>query len=296
MSTPELRSDHRAHGIAMMVMAAALWSLHDAGSKILTESYSIFQILLVRSVFAVVPLVIIMRHEGGWARLRTRRPLVLLSRGLLGVGSFGLFLSALPMLPLASAFAILMSSPLFITALSGPVLGERVTRQQWYAVLVGFVSVLVMLRPEGGIPPIAGGMLLLSNVCYAAGMMATRRLGTVERASTLTLYANLVFVAAGAVTAPFSWRAPGLVDFSMLAGIGILAGLAQYCMTQAFRVAPPAVVAPFEYCSLLWAVLLGYLIWHDLPNWSIGLGACGVIGSGLYVIHQETQRNKTLSG
>ena len=289
------RADSARRGILMMVIATALWSAHDAASKWLTEEYSIFQILFLRSLFALFPILLLVHREGGLAQLRTRRLAALLGRGCLGATAFGLFLAALPLMPLASAYAIAMSAPLLITALSVPLLGERVGPRRWAAVLVGFAAVLLMIRPEAGdgwtggeIPLVGAGILLVAMLFYALGMMATRALGRTESAARMTFYASLVFLAAGAATAPFVWVTPSLGDLALFAAVGLLAGLAQYCMTQAFRIAPPATVAPFEYSAMVWAVIFGFLIWGDLPGWQVSVGSAVIVLSGLYVLHRET--------
>lgn len=276
----------------MMMAATALWAAHDAAGKWLTEEYSIFQILFMRSLFSFVPILLLARRDGGMACLRTRRLAAVLGRGCLGVTAFSLFLAALPLMPLADAYAIAMSAPLFITALSVPLLGERVGPRRWGAVLIGFAAVIFMLQPgggpESGIVPLAAAILLASNLFYALGMMATRALGRTESAVCMTFYGGLLFLAIGAVTAPFVWVTPSPGDFALLAAVGILAGLAQYCMTQAFRIAPPATVAPFEYSAVVWAVILGFVIWGDLPGWTVSLGAAVIVLSGLYILHRES--------
>lgn len=280
-------ADNVRLGILLMVAASALWTLHDAVSKLLTEHYSVFQILFVRSLFAFLPLLALAWRAGGIGTLRTRRPAANLGRGIIGVTSFTLFLFALPLMPLANVFAIGMSAPLFIAALSGPLLGERVGGRQWAAVLVGFAAVLVMLRPGGDMVPLAVVLVLGSNLCYALGMTLTRTLGRSESAATMTLFGCAVFLAVGAAVSPFVWITPTLVDFALMAFIGLIAGLAQYCMTQAFRIAPPAAVTPFEYTCMVWAVVLGLAIWGDVPGWSVLAGAAVIVLSGLYILRTQ---------
>jgi drug/metabolite transporter (DMT)-like permease len=280
-------ADDARLGIAMMVAAAAVWALHDAASKWLAESYPVFQILLTRSVFGLLPILLIAHRTGGLGKLRSRRTAALLGRGSMGAASFILFLLALPMMPFADIFAVTMSAPLVITALSSFILREPVGWRRWSAVLVGFAAVLVIVQPEGGIVPEAAALLLASVLFYAVAMLATRRLGRTESAATMSFYSGLVFLLVGAAVAPFVWGPPPLADFALMAGTGLLAGLAQYCMTQAFRVAPPATVAPFEYTTMVWALILGYLVWGDFPSWMVLGGAVVIIASGLYVLHRE---------
>ncbi len=286
------RTDNPTLGVLLMSLAAFLWVLHDAISKWVMQDYSIYQLLLLRTVFSLLPILIVVRREGEYIRLRDARVWVCLGRGCLAVACMVLFLAALPLMPLTDIFAIVMSAPLLISALSALILKERVTIRRWVAILIGFSAVLVMVRPGG--EAISPGALLVvgSVVIYSFAMILTRRLGSTESAGAMTFYSALVFLAVGLVAAPFSWVRPTPIGMLLMAAIGLLAGSAQYCVTQAFRIAPPSLVAPFEYTSLLWAMLFGFLVWGDVPTALVLVGATVVIISGIYVLHDEkaTQR------
>jgi drug/metabolite transporter (DMT)-like permease len=284
---PHPRTDNSKHGVLLMSLAAFLWVLHDAISKWLLQDYSIYQVLLLRTVFSLLPIVIVLRHEGGIVRLRGARVWVCLGRGCLAVACFVLFLAALPLMPLTDIFAIVMSAPLLISALSALVLKERVTFRRWVAILIGFSAVLVMVRPGGDV--VSPGALLVVGavVVYSFTMILTRRLGSTESAGAMTFYSALVFLAVGLIAAPFSWIWPTPIGMLLMAATGLLAGSAQYCLTEAFRIAPPSLVAPFEYTSLLWAMLFGFLVWGDVPTALVLVGAAVVIISGTYVLHDE---------
>jgi drug/metabolite transporter (DMT)-like permease len=281
------RTDDSTLGVLLMSLAAFLWVLHDAISKWVMQDYSIYQVLLLRTVFSLLPILIVVRREGGYIRLRHARVWVCLGRGCLAVASFMLFLAALPLMPLTDIFAIVMSAPLLISALSALVLKERVTFRRWVAILIGFSAVLVMVRPGG--EAISPGALLVVGavVTYSFAMILTRRLGSTESAGAMTFYSALVFLAVGLIAAPFSWIRPTPIGMLLMAATGLLAGSAQYCLTEAFRIAPPSLVAPFEYTSLLWAMLFGFLIWGDVPTALVLAGAAVVIASGIYVLHDE---------
>jgi drug/metabolite transporter (DMT)-like permease len=275
-----------------MSLAAFLWVLHDAISKWVMQDYSIYQILLLRTVFSLLPILIVLRHEGGYVRLRDARAWVCLGRGCLAVACFVLFLAALPLMPLTDIFAIVMAAPLLIAVLSALVLKESVGFRRWMAILVGFSAVLVMVRPAGGVSPPGALLVVGSVVTYSFAMILTRRLGSTESAGAMTFYSALVFLAVGLIAAPFTWIQPTPTGMLLMAATGLLAGCAQYCLTEAFRIAPPSVVAPFEYTSLLWAMLLGFLVWGDVPTTLVLVSAAVVIVSGIYVLHDEkaTQR------
>jgi drug/metabolite transporter (DMT)-like permease len=284
---PHPRTDNSKLGVLLMSLAAFLWVLHDAISKWLLQDYSIYQVLLLRTVFSLLPIVIVLRHEGGIVRLRGARVWVCLGRGCLAVACFVLFLAALPLMPLTDIFAIVMSAPLLISALSALVLKERVTFRRWVAILIGFAAVLVMVRPGGDV--VSPGALLVVGavVVYSFTMILTRRLGSTESAGAMTFYSALVFLAVGLIAAPFSWIWPTPIGMLLMAATGLLAGSAQYCLTEAFRIAPPSLVAPFEYTSLLWAMLFGFLVWGDVPTALVLVSAAVVIISGIYVLHDE---------
>jgi drug/metabolite transporter (DMT)-like permease len=289
---PHSRTDNSTLGVLLMSLAAFLWVLHDAISKWVMQDYSIYQLLLLRTVFSLLPIMIVLRHEGGTVRLRDARVWACLGRGCLAVACFVLFLAALPLMPLTDIFAIVMSAPLLICALSALVLKERITFRRWAAILIGCSAVLAMVRPGGDV--ISPGALLVVGavVVYSFAMILTRRLGSTESAGAMTFYSALVFLVVGLIAAPFSWVRPTPIGMLLMAATGLLAGSAQYCLTQAFRIAPPSLVAPFEYTSLLWAMLFGFLVWGDVPTALVLVSAAVVIASGIYVLHDEkaTQR------
>jgi drug/metabolite transporter (DMT)-like permease len=284
---PQFRNDNAKHGVLLMSLAAFLWVLHDAISKWLLQDYSIYQVLLLRTVFSLLPIWIVVRREGGYGRLRDSRIGVCLGRGCLAVACFVLFLAALPLMPLTDIFAIVMSAPLLIYALSALLLKEPVGLRRWLAVLVGFCAVLVMVRPGGAVSPIGALLVMGSVITYSLAMILTRRLGSTESAGAMTFYSALVFLVVGLVGAPFTWIQPTPFGLLLMAATGLLAGSAQYCLTEAFRIAPPSVVAPFEYTSLIWAILFGFLVWGDVPTTLVLVGAAVVIISGIYVLHDE---------
>jgi drug/metabolite transporter (DMT)-like permease len=275
-----------------MSFAAFLWVLHDAISKWVMQDYSIYQVLLLRTVFSLLPILIVVRHEGGTIRLQNARVWVCLGRGCLAVACFALFLAALPLMPLTDIFAIMMSAPLLILALSALILKEPVGFRRWIAVLVGFSAVLVMVRPGGDVSSRGALLAVGAVVVYSFAMILTRRLGSTESTGAMTFYSALIFLAVGLIAAPFTWIRPTPTAFLLMAATGLLAGSAQYCLTEAFRIAPPSLVAPFEYTSLLWAMLFGFLVWGDVPTALVLMSAAVVIVSGIYVLHDERATQK----
>ena len=243
----------------------------------------------MRSLFSLPIMLLVIRLEHGRIALDTNRFWLLLLRGLLSVGSFSLFLVGLKLMPLASAFAIGMSAPLVVAALSGPLLGERPTRQQLVAVIVGFLAVMVMIRPGGDISLNGAVVMIISTVLFALAIILTRSLGRTESAGVMTFYVSLVFLVAGGLVTPFVWVTPNPVDAGLMAVAGVLSAIALYCTTQACRLAPISLVVPFEYMGLVWALIGGYLIWAEVPGLSVILAAVVVVSSGLYMVRSETR-------
>ncbi|HYG87437.1 MAG TPA: DMT family transporter [Azospirillum sp.] len=275
-------------GIALIVAAFALFSVVDGLMKHLTSTYPLVQAVFFNAAFSLIPIVGFALARGGPRMLATRRPGVQLLRGIIGgtagVGAFFAFAR----MPMADVYAILFASPLVITALAGPMLGERVGPRRWAAVLAGFAGVLFMLRPSGAMNAGALGALV-SAVCFSLSALIVRRAGQTETAPSWPFYGNLLAVALLAPMQPFVWLAPDPADLPLLVGTGLVAGVALLCLMAAFRMAPGPVVAPFQYTQMLWGVLFGALIFGDAPDPSMALGAATVILSGLYILRRESR-------
>lgn len=211
-----------------------------------------------------------------------------------------LFFYAFALMPLAEVVAIAFSAPLFITALSMPLLGERVGPRRWAAVVVGFAGVLVILRPGTELFQPVAFLPLTASLFLALAMLQVRLLTRTETNIALMTY----MTSAGAlVTAPFllsGWVQPTGFDWALIVGMGIIGGTAQYLLTQAFRKAPASLIAPLEYSGILWAGLLGYWLFGEVPDRWVFVGSAIVIASGLYILHRETRlgrlRQKPLAG
>ncbi len=277
-------TDRPLTGILLMNAGIAIWVVHDAISKWLMDSYPVFELLFMRSLVSVPLLMMALRWERGRLNFHTTRLWPLMFRGLLSVASFGLFLFGLKLMSLANAFAIGMSAPLLVAALAGPMLGEPATRRQWAAVWVGFIAVLFMIRPGGDFSMLGAGVMVLSTVFFALSMIMTRLLGRTESAGVMTFYVAMVFLAAGAVCSPFVWVTPTATDLGLMITAGAFSAVAMYCTTQAFRLAPVSLVVPIEYIGLVWAVLIGYLIWHDVPSPPVLVASAVIVISGLYLV------------
>lgn len=280
-------------GILLMLAAVAVFSTMDALIKHLTAGYSPIQIIFFRNLFAFLPILPVLLRGGGIALLRTQRLGSHIARAAMGFGAMICFFTAFALMPLAEVVAISLSAPIFVTAFSVPLLAERVGPRRWAAVLVGFLGVVVMVRPGGASLSEPVALLPLTGaVLYALALIAMRKLGTTERAPTTVFYFTLACTALSGLAQPFVWRMPGLVDFALLVCVGLLGGSAQLLMTQSLRLAPAAVVAPFDYTALVFSISFGFAFWGEVPDRMLLAGAAIVVASGLYILHRETLRKR----
>ncbi len=280
--------DRPALGIVLMLTGIAAFSVMDATIKWLTDDYSVTQIVALRSWFGLPLLSLFALYGGGVKSLATRRPEIHIGRYLLVLALSFSFFWALSQMKLVDAIAITFAAPIFITALSVPLLKEAVGWHRWVAIGAGFCGVLVMLRPGMGVFQWAALVVLGSVVVYALLMITTRAFKATESTAALMLYPQLGMSLTGIVLAPFFWITPSLADLGLFALAGMFGSVGVMCVTHAFRLGPAAVISPFEYSALIWASLLGYFLWGELPDTITLLGAGIVTASGLYIIYRET--------
>ena len=278
-------------GILHMVAGVFCLGILNALVKLLAARHAIVEIAFFRSLFALIPASAMVIAAGGWRTLATRHPWGHVWRGLCGLCSMYLLFWSFDLLPLADAVAIGFSAPLFLTALSVPLLGERVGAHRWGAVLVGFAGVLVIAHPGGeAVTSLGSVVALASAVTYAFTMITIRKLGRTERSSTIVFHFMLMATFLSAFPLPFFWVTPTPAELGLLIATGFCGGLTQHLITRAYTLAPAAVIGPFNYTAILWATLLGYLIWCDLPDRPVAAGAAIVVMSGLFLVWRETRR------
>src|SRR6476619_245842 len=291
---------HPFKAIGLKLISALLFAAMSALVRQLGDVAPVGQMVFFRSAFAILPVMLVYAIRGELATaVRTSRPLGQLGRGLLSVGGMFTNFSALTRLPLADATAISFASPLITVALAALILKERVRIYRWSAVLIGFGGVIVMLIPHldigryaaiGGAAAAAGSMLaVISAFCNAGTVIQTRRLTQSETTSAIVFYFSLVCAIAGALTLPFAWHSPTARELGALVALGVLGGLAHIFLTESYRYAPASVVALFDCTALLWALLLGYCLFGELPEQLVYVGATMVTAAGLFVIWRERQ-------
>src|SRR5262249_49612198 len=284
-----------AKGIALKLASLLLFALMSALIRGFGDTVPVGQVVFFRSVFAIVPVVIIYaaRRELVTA-VRTHRLLGHLGRGIISIFAMFLSFAALARLPLIDAAAISFAAPLIVVALAALILKERVRAYRWGAVAIGFFGVIVMLTPylELGSavatgPAIGALFALLAAFCNAGTVIETRRLTDTETTSAIVFYFSLFCSVAGLLTLPFAWHPPTELEFVELVAVGVLAGVAHILLTEGYRFAPTSVLAPFEYTAMVWAFVFGYVMFGETPTRAVLLGAVIVAASGLFVIWRE---------
>ncbi|WP_264766798.1 DMT family transporter [Vreelandella zhuhanensis] len=274
-------------GIGCMCLGVLFLALGDAVSKWLGETHSPVQIIFFRTLVSL-PLIALLAHFGGGLRkLRTRRPGVHLIRGLIYTGTMGCFVLGLTLLPLAEATAIAFVAPLFVTLLSVPLLGERIAPPVLAASLVGFLGVLIVVRPGGDAFGLGALVMIGAAVFYALMMITARRYGAREHLWAMVFYMSLVPLMITAAILPWVWQTPLPWHWLGFLGAGIFGVGATAFITLAFRFAPAAIAAPFDYTAMLWAVGLGWWFWGEIPDIWVLLGSILIIGSGLAIAYHD---------
>ena len=290
MTTKTDNGDRPGLGIALMLAGIAAFAVMDATIKWLTADFPVTQVVALRSWFGLPILCLLAYFEGGLRALKTRRPLVHVLRYALVLALSFSFFWALSQMKLVDAVAITFAVPILIAALSMPLLKEPVGWHRWAAIGAGFCGVLIILRPGMGVFQWAALVALGSAMIYSLLMITTRAFKSTESTAALMLYPQLGISLTGIVIAPLFWVTPGPVDLGLFALAGVFGSVGVICLTHAFRLAPVATVSPFEYSALIWATLLGFFLWRELPDTPTLVGAAIVIASGLYIIYRETIR------
>ncbi|MFT6582128.1 MAG: DMT family transporter [Alphaproteobacteria bacterium] len=277
-------------GIVLMTLALFLLTVSDAMTKTLGAKFDVTQILCLRAVFMMVPIAIMTTRTGGPGSLRVNRARDILLRVALFILTTVLIAISMILLPLADAAATLFAGPLFITALAPWLLGETVGWRRWAAVVVGFVGVLIMLRPTPDTLQPLALIAVAAALSSAFRDVVTRKISATETTNAIMFWSTLALFIAGGARAVFVWVQPALSDMVLFALSGFLIGGAHYMMIESYRAAEASLVSPFKYTAILWAVALGYFFWGDTPDAFILSGSVLVIGSGLYILLRETKR------
>ena len=276
-----------------MCLGVSMFPFMNAAVKLLTAQYPVMQIVWARFTGHLIVMLVVFLPRYGWRLLATRRPAIQLGRSLLMLLSNLVFVMAIGRVPLATASAIGFTSPLLVTAMSVPLLGEQVGPRRWSAVLVGFAGALLIIRPGSGLANPAVLLLLVSSASYALYQIATRWVAFYDGAATGIVFAALLGSLAMSLVLPFIFVPPrSLFDLALFVSLGLIGGAGHYLITRAFQSGPAAALAPLGYVELIGTSILGYLIFGNFPDRLTWAGAAIIIASGLYIALREHRRRE----
>lgn len=295
MNPPAGASENAFKGIVCMVAGGALITLSDAIMKIFAGRIPAGEILFIRNSFTLIVIALVALKIGSMLLLRPKNIRGQAMRAACLIASAFLFVAGIEHTPLANAIAITFTGPLIITALAVPMLGEQVGWRRWAAVAVGFMGVLVVIRPGSDAFTWGSVLILIGAATGAVRDIITRRLCATETSLSILLISSAALALAGLATAPFGWKPVSPSDVGLLAVSGALVAAAHYLMIEAFRLAEAAIVAPFKYANVIWAVLFGYLFWHHVPDRWTFAGAAILVASGLYILERESRLSRRQS-
>jgi len=292
--------------VAIVTAGKFLFAIQDVIIKEMSGGYPVHQILAIRGLVAIPVLLLLIHLRGGLGMLRMHSPTLHLVRGALMLTAFMCFYVALAGTSLTTATALFFTAPFFITLLSIPLLGEQVGLRRIASITIGFIGVLIVLRPSTDSFSYFDLLPILAAFFYAACQLMVRVAKMTEPPALMSLHASIVFVVLGSlsgfglsffeaapeasVNAQFllrAWSVPGPVDMILLALTGLTSALGFMCSSNAYQREQASRIAPFEYVMIVWVTLLSYLIWSELPDAMTLLGIALIVGSGIYVIHRE---------
>jgi drug/metabolite transporter (DMT)-like permease len=282
------RREHVPLGILYMIGATIVFAGSSAASKGLVEKYPVGEVLFTRTAVALFTCAVIILPHTGLAVFRTTRLRHHAMRSVSQGFSQTFLLLAFSLMPLAGAIAINFSAPLITALISALLLKEAVGLARWGALLVGFVGVLIVANPGTETFQIGALFALANAVLYGSVTAAVRGMTATESAETLTLYQLVMLTALFALFLPFGWITPTPVDAGWIVFNGVSNAVGQYWWTRALHLAPASAVSPFFYLSLIWASILGFAIWGDVPTISLVIGSAVVVASGLFLLWRES--------
>lgn len=291
MTDPAAARHQRLAGIALMCTAVACLTFIDALSKYLVGQMDPLEVVWARYTSAFVLAFAVWNPLTRPGLLATRRPLLQLARSVLMVGGTFLNVMALRFLQIDQTLSIIFATPFLVAALAGPLLGEWIGWRRWVAISVGFLGVLVVIRPGFDMHP-AALLSVATAICYAFYGIITRLLSHTDSNETQLFYGNFIGAVATSAVVWFVWTPPqDLWIVALMVLIGAFGSIGHYLLIAAHRQAPASLISPFMYTQLVWAIMLGYLIFRDVPSrWTLA-GASIVIASGLYIVNRERMRH-----
>jgi drug/metabolite transporter (DMT)-like permease len=289
--------------IAALCGGVLVFSLQDVVIKLLSGGYPVHEVVVIRCLSALPILLVMIHRQVGLAAIVKGSLGALILRGLFLVVSYSAYYLAFPVMKLADIVALYFTVPIFVTALAGPFLGEKIGWQRWGATLIGFAGVVVMLRPGTDVFNLTALMPVIAAAAYGSAQMMARKLGDHTPAIIMSFYQNLMFLlAAGLMALLFgrgvdhtaggvldfllrAWAMPSWRDLLLLAACGPISAIGMTMLSQAYRLAEANFVASFEYSGLIWATLWGFWVFGEVPDRTMIIGAALIVGAGLYMLY-----------
>ncbi len=291
MARPETTAAGVASGIQLMLLAMLLLAVNDAIAKYLSAMYPVLQVLWLRAMGFLVFALAVAYHAGRLrGMLRSRRPGVQTLRGLLMALQMAVIMVSFWLLPMAEVAAVLSAAPLVVVALAVPVLGERVGLHRWAGVVIGFVGVLLIIRPGSALFDWTLLLPVFGAILWGSYQIMVRIVSEYDDSMTTLLYTAVVVAIVFTVISPWQWVSPTPEDWLWFILLGVINSVAHYAMIIALGRAPASLLQPFVYSGIVWATLLGWLVFADLPDrWAVA-GMLLVTAGGLYVMYRERKR------
>lgn len=293
----------RLQAIFWLIAGIFTFSLQDIVIKTVSGSYPVHEVIVVRCVAAMPFILFLIYRGGGFGALQSPRRGALILRGLMLLCAYTSYFLAFPVMKLADVIALYATVPLFVTALAGPVLGERVTLPRWGAVLIGFLGALIMVRPGSSVFEMASILPIVSAAAYASAQVVARRIGLNDSAAVMTFYQNILYLFAAGILATCvtlwggdydghrslvfllrQWETPSFRDLFLITACGPIAAIGMTMLGQAYRLEEANIVTSFEYTALIWGTVWGYLIWNETPGLESWIGAGLIVGAGLVLV------------
>jgi drug/metabolite transporter (DMT)-like permease len=279
----------------LMVLAVFCFSLLNAGAKALEDTYPTLQIIVFARLLAVPMAIWLAIRAGGLHLLKTRRPVTHIARGLFALCSVATFIYALGHMTISKAISINFAAPLFVAMLAALLLGEKVGPRRWAAIAVGFVGVLIIVRPTDGSMDVASLVAVASAVCYAATVILTRRLALTDHSASLLFYFGLMVSLLPALALPFVWVTPTGDAIWQFAVVAIAGTLAWYLMAEAYRFGDASLIVPLDYTGLIFSVAVDLAIFSVVPSWTTFVGGALIVAANLFILWREAQIAKRAS-
>jgi len=278
-----------ATGIGLMVLAVGCFASTNLFVKLIGPDYHAVEAVFFRNLITATLTVPFILASGGLAILKTRRPVAHGIRALTGVLSNACYFYAYQRVALADGMAIAMAVPIFATLFAIPLLGEKVGRHRWTAIVIGFVGVLIALNPSGDFQ-LGSLFALIGTLFWAIALPYVRLLGATESPYTVVFHYMVASTLMAACVLPWVWVTPTVEVMAQYLAIGLLGTIGQISMTYALKLAPASVISPFEYTKIGWAILFDLAIWGAPPSLTTLVGAAIVMATGLYILYRETRR------